>query len=203
MIRIYLNNYATTLTAELSDQAPFWGRLSFADEAPLLSALSRDSYVALTLQAGDNVEIIHVVKSNNALALADRAKDGTLERTWPAGTKAICAVTASSFSGLAAYHHDDAMGNIDNVYIPGIYHIQFTLMGLPPNTPNGGQLIVSNYPIGVEATQDLGVSQTIISDYIGENFSPCIGRREWKLNEANTDGEWTPWVIYPLVPMVS
>ena len=76
-------------------------------------------------------------------------------------------------------------------------------MGLPPNTPNGGQLIVSNYPIGVEATQDLGVSQTIISDYIGENFSPCIGRREWKLNEANTDGEWTPWVIYPLVPMVS
>ena len=149
------------------------------------------------------------------LGITVRGYEGTTARAWPAGSKVICAVTSTSFDQaiewakyditrqidttlLAAYDSGDLP--IDHMMIGGIYYIIPKLLDdLPPNTPNGGQLIVTGLMHDYIAPRGSGVIQTLITDYINREMKPSLCRREYVYNGSSW--EWTPWDIYPLVPL--
>jgi hypothetical protein len=92
--RGYLNNFSTTLAESISS-----GDTTFdiTDDTGLDGILATADYVALTIDDGTNVEIIHVTANSSGTLTAERGMEGTTPESFANGDPIELRATAASF----------------------------------------------------------------------------------------------------------
>jgi hypothetical protein len=122
--RGYLNNYATTLDGAITNVAT---SIDIADTGGTINTLlSSYDYVALTIDDGSDIEVIHVTADSSGTLTVERGQDGTSGVAFASLVPVECRPTAESFkfenlsdvdfSGGAPSENDqlkfDASGNL-------------------------------------------------------------------------------------------
>lgn len=93
-IRGYINNFSTTLAESISS-----GDTTFdiTDDTGLDAILGTADYVALTIDDGTNVEIVHVTANSSGTITVDRAMEDTSAESFASGDTIELRATAASF----------------------------------------------------------------------------------------------------------
>lgn len=98
--RGYLNNFSTTVDESLSDSDT---TITVADATGISTVLASYTYIALTIDDGTNVEIVHCtgVTSNDLTVV--RGQEGTSGTAFASGTPIECRLTAYSILNKALW----------------------------------------------------------------------------------------------------
>lgn len=92
--RGYLNNFSTTLAENISDSDTTF---DITDDTGLDTILVTADYVALTIDDGTNVEIVHVTANSSGTITVDRAMEDTTAVGFLTGDPIELRATAASF----------------------------------------------------------------------------------------------------------
>lgn len=93
--RGYINNYSATLSAGIDSSTT---SIPVVDGAPVATALATHDYVALTLDDGTSIEIVHATASASNVLTVQRGQEGTSGTAFVSGTTIEVRATADSFN---------------------------------------------------------------------------------------------------------
>lgn len=92
-VRKFINNYSSTLAESISNSDTSF---DLTDASAVGSALTGNDYVALTIQSGTDVEIIHVTSVASNTITCVRGQQGTSGTAFSSGASIECRVTAAA-----------------------------------------------------------------------------------------------------------
>jgi hypothetical protein len=100
MSQKFINNWSTTLTA--SALAADTVLTVATAEAAKLGAVSAEDFVAMTLDDGQNIEIVRCTGVSGGDLTVARAQEGTSAQDWSLGTPIECRLTAAALEAFAS-----------------------------------------------------------------------------------------------------
>ncbi|TLP70820.1 hypothetical protein FEA48_23595 [Pseudomonas nitroreducens] len=105
-MQVWINNFDYPLTAELDEEE--FQALPLAQDVldQMAQAMPSDNdWIVLTLsdETGSPCEIVSYRRSDRPLAPLQRELEGTAARTWPAGTRCRCNVTAQTLANFEEF----------------------------------------------------------------------------------------------------